>query len=599
MATEGGEGIPKAAVESEDPRGALVSAPVSTDGHPRVPLKISFSTSSNIGSSSTLQSGDQDGDAIKCSISSDVLSGDCADDFGQRGGEAEEQQLEEGGSAKRLDSFGSGVESSGRSFGKRGGEAEEQQLEEGGSAQRLDSFGSGVESSGRSFGKRISTMGMNISKRVSDGLSHDADLQCLGFKSEISDTAMFARGVVQIIRALHCFPCRRAQVERIQFSRVNLWFLKLYHNQIYRRLMYTNLALLIFTPMIGFNTLTSEASVVVIGGFDSFARICTPLSILAVFIDITIKCLAYGELAYYSPQRTLFNLDREVVSTHTMIFCNFFLLFQYCNFGWRPELPRQTGVMSVFVRTPLFRSVLVLARSHNLQHDILSKMYSLRKSVPIILMSLAIFLVLCIGLTVLIGVVIVPDMRMASFYKSSSDTSPEQSELMNFNFNTSSPDTQNLVKIWNDELDSSFKSIFRTMMTLFIGMTYSNYYKIFRLIWDNAYGSDINVIRSIPRVVASVFLSFFGVFVVVMDCIIVAVCVNAFAEHRSQTAEYSMKQEIANLESAFDFLCMSANKNHITKDMWMEILLASGRKFTKKRNLDDEFVKGIGAAGGD
>lgn len=178
MATEGGEGIPKAAVESEDPRGALVSAPVSTDGHPRVPLKISFSTSSNIGSSSTLQSGDQDGDAIKCSISSDVLSGDCADDFGQRGGETEEQQLEEGGSA-----------------------------------QRLDSFGSGVESSGRSFGKRISTMGMNISKRVSDGLSHDADLQCLGFKSEITDTAMFARGVVQIIRALYCFPCRRAQVE--------------------------------------------------------------------------------------------------------------------------------------------------------------------------------------------------------------------------------------------------------------------------------------------------------------------------------------------------------------------------------------------------
>jgi hypothetical protein len=155
---------------------------------------------------------------------------------------------------------------------------------------------------------------------------------------------------------------------------------------------------------------------------------------------------------------------------------------------------------------------------------------------------MAIFLVLCIGLTVLIGVVIVPDMRMASFYRSSSDTSPEQSELMIFNFNTSAPDTQNLVKIWQDEHDSSFKSIFRTMMTLFIGMTYSNYYKIFRLIWDNAYGSDINVIRSIPRVVASVFLSFFGVFVVVMDCIIVAVCVNAFAEHRSQTAEYSRKR---------------------------------------------------------
>jgi hypothetical protein len=294
--------------------------------------------------------------------------------------------------------------------------------------------------------------------------------------------------------------------------------------------------------MIGFNTLTSEASVVVIPGFDSFARICTPLSILAVFIDITIKCLAYGELAYYSPQRPLFNLDREVVSTYTMIFCNLFLLFQFCNYGWRPELPRQTGVMSVFVRTPLFRSVLVLARSHNLQHDILSKMYSLKKSIPIIFISMAIFLVLCIGLTVLIGVVIVPDMRMASFYRSSSDTSPEQSELMIFNFNTSAPDTQNLVKIWQDEHDSSFKSIFRTMMTLFIGMTYSNYYKIFRLIWDNAYGSDINVIRSIPRVVASVFLSFFGVFVVVMDCIIVAVCVNAFAEHRSQTAEYSRKR---------------------------------------------------------
>jgi hypothetical protein len=169
IATEGGEGIPKAAVESEDSRGALVSAPVSTDGHP---LKISFSPSTNLGSTSTQQSGDQDGDAIKGSISSDVLSGDCADDdddIGQRGGEVEEQH------------------------------------------QRPDSFG--VESSGRSFGKRISTMGMNISKRVSDGLSHDTDLQCLGFKSEIRDTAMFARGVVQIIRALHCYPCRRAQVE--------------------------------------------------------------------------------------------------------------------------------------------------------------------------------------------------------------------------------------------------------------------------------------------------------------------------------------------------------------------------------------------------
>ncbi|GMH52844.1 hypothetical protein TrRE_jg9025, partial [Triparma retinervis] len=445
---------------------------------------------------------------------------------------------------------------------------------------------SGVESSGRSFGKRIST---HISQRVSEGLSHSADLHGLGFKSEIKDTAMFARGIVQIIRALHCYPCRRAQVERIQFSPVNLWFLKLYHNSLYRRLVYTNLALLILTPIVGFDPATSTASIMSIRGFDGFARIATPLNILVVFVDIAIKCMAYSELAYFSPRRHLFNLDREVVSTYTMIFCNFFLLFQFCNYGWRPEVPNQMGVLSVFVRTPLFRSVLVLARSHNLQHDILSKVHSLRKSLPIIFMSLAIFLVLCIGLTVLIGVVIVPDMRMTSFYKSSSNYPPGAQEL--FNFNSSSPDTQNLIKMWQDELDSSFKSIFRTMITLFIGMTYSNYYKIFRLLWDNTLRDSPDVIRSIPRVVASIFLSFFGVFVIVMDCIIVAVCVNAFAEHRSKTAAYSMKQEIANLESAFDFLTRSANKDHITKDIWMEILLASGRKFSKKRSLNNEFVE--------
>jgi len=148
-------------------------------------------------------------------------------------------------------------------------------------------------------------------------------------------------------------------------------------------------------------------------------------------------------------------------------------------------------------------------------------------------------------------------------------------------------------------MDSSFKSFFHTMMTLFVGMTYTNYYKIFSLLWagiGEALGthtsllSEGGIINTLPRIIASFFIGFFAIFILIMDCIIVAVCVNGFAEHRSKSAEYTMKQEIGNLESAFEFLCASAEKDHITKDMWMEILLASGRRLGR-RKANDGFVE--------
>ena len=138
----------------------------------------------------------------------------------------------------------------------------------------------------------------------------------------------------------------------------------------------------------------------------------------------------------------------------------------------------------------------------------------------------------------------------------------------------------------------------RTMITLFISMTYSNYYKILRFLWSGEVRRDSGAIgvvyattlRAIPRVIATAFMFFLGIFILIMDCILVAVCVDAFSEHRSKTAKTTMKQEIANLESAFDFLCSSAGKKHITKAMWMEILLASGRR-AGSPSKNHEFVE--------
>ena len=174
MATRGNEGLSERP-GSEHSREAPLCAAASIDGDPGFHSQISFSHSSKVSYQFNQQNGGQDGDAVE----------------------------------------GTAAAAGGDLYPKS-----EQ-------PQSPSCSVSGVESSGRSFGKRIST---HISQRVSEGLSHSADLHGLGFKSEIKDTAMFAMGIVQIIRALHCYPCRRAQVEvSRRAKREDAWDAYIFH----------------------------------------------------------------------------------------------------------------------------------------------------------------------------------------------------------------------------------------------------------------------------------------------------------------------------------------------------------------------------------
>ena len=58
------------------------------------------------------------------------------------------------------------------------------------------------------------------------------------------------------------------------------------------------------------------------------------------------------------------------------------------------------------------------------------------------------------------------------------------------------------------------------------------------------FGYDGGKITAIPRLIATAFMGFLGIFILIMDGILIAVCVDAFSEHRSKTAEYTVKQEI-------------------------------------------------------
>ena len=62
---------------------------------------------------------------------------------------------------------------------------------------------------------------------------------------------------------------------------------------------------------------------------------------------------------------------------------------------------------------------------------------------------------------------------------------------------------------------------------------------------------------------------------------LLSVHVLGFAEHRSNSAEKTLISEEKSLKNAFDLICASAKSKNINKDIWMSILLATGKTYGK------------------
>ncbi|GMH84716.1 hypothetical protein TrST_g13219 [Triparma strigata] len=438
--------------------------------------------------------------------------------------------------------------------------------------------------------RRVSIM---LNSKAETALNLDEDLERLGFENPVDNYSTFAAGIVQITRALHCIPYRDLKEWDEDYSRINLLFLKLYHGKWHRKIIYWCLAWLAIVPLLNFlidwdqvnqvDPPTDGKEIVskeiVLKEWAQFVPWFDGFSLVYVYFDIFVKVMSYGKLVWVP------SWHREVISTYVMFICAVLTTIQIFSYGNSVACTYSQymgmGIWSSLWRSPMARSIIFLARSNNLQNDLLSKMYSLRKAASIFIFSQAVFIFVCLIMTVAIGVLVSPDLK-SDFFKTRSNVTVMSADVVPVEelvFDPDNPKTQYLTDLWKDEMDSSFETIFHTWMTLFSATTFENYFKIGVFLWENNYDSPIQDL--IPRVVATLFILFFGLFMFCMDCIVVAVCVQGFAEHRSKMAESTMLNEIRSLESAYDYICSSGNTVNISKDMWMCILLATGKKFGK------------------
>ena len=424
-------------------------------------------------------------------------------------------------------------------------------------------------------------------------VSFQERLRALGFENEVKDSSNFARGVLQIIRALHCSPCRHEEVRSMKFTMTNLWFLKLYHNVAYRRFVYVNLMYLVAYPLLESIYVTINFEWQFWDYQDPFVQAAFPLTV--VFVDVFVKCMAYGKLAY-KPK-----MEREVLSTYAYFLCATFVLLQIIEYKTCPRASAENredcndkywmnlGFGGLLLRSPVVRPFMLIAKSTHLQHEFLSKLFSLKKVMPVFLSSMAIYAILATVTMIVMGFIMTPSVRADAF--------GDFREVVTTNStvdNNNCAVTTTLVNFWEEELDCSFRSLFRTMITIFTSLTFGNYVKIIHFVYPS-FGflrehqkSDLMfLLQVLPRLTAGVMIFFFLiVFAFVVDCIVVAVCVYSFSKYRNRTAGDTATKEVANLESAFSFLCMSTKKPYITKNVWMQTLVASGRNFGLKKDRD-------------
>ena len=160
-------------------------------------------------------------------------------------------------------------------------------------------------------------------------------------------------------------------------------------------------------------------------------------------------------------------------------------------------------------------------------------------------MSVIVFFWVIFGLvvllsTVVLGVVISPEIQAELFTlhgkhanstecKSFYDNKTDGKELC---FDPNDYQTQLLASVWRDEMDASFETIFHTFMTLYTTTTYSNYYKIFGLLWTNEFSAEHDGTNQIgqtgllpAKIIATSFIIFYMLFMLCTDCILLAVCV--------------------------------------------------------------------------
>ncbi|GMH65030.1 hypothetical protein TL16_g04101 [Triparma laevis f. inornata] len=425
--------------------------------------------------------------------------------------------------------------------------------------------------------RRVSLM---LNAKAETALNLDDDLERLGFENPVDDYSAFATGIVQITRALHCVPYRDMKEYDEDYDKVNLFFLKLYHGKWHRKTIYSCLAWLAVVPLLAFFVDWDKSELgddnkdkTVVLKWDAPIIFFDVFSLAYIYFDIFVKIMSYKRLVYMP------SWHREVFSTYIYAICAFLTTLQIAHYGdsIKCTYAQYSGMplWDSLWRSPMARAVVFLARSNNLQNDLLSKMYSLKKAASIFVFSQAVFIFVCLIMTIAIGVLVSPDLK-DDFFKTRGEWDKDSDTL---SFDPLSPKAQHLGALWKDEMDSSFETIFHTWMTLFSATTFENYFKIGGFLWENSGNSPFA--HLIPRIVATVFIFFFGLFMFCMDCIVVAVCVQGFAEHRSKMAETTMLNEIKSLESAFDYITASGNAVNISKDMWMCILLATGKKFGK------------------
>ena len=433
---------------------------------------------------------------------------------------------------------------------------------------------------------------------VSSTLSHDAVLQktyaALGVSNPIVDESALNLSVFFIWRALLCMPFKSAHTN-VHVSTFTIRCIRLYNNIIYCNVVYAIMLYLLIFPFC--NGVSSVAPPL----DRDLVKYCDVVAVFLLSLDSILKCLAFKSIAYKirSPRDLL---DREVFCTYVIFLSLLVILLQALfvspsiEIGTFP-LGSTPSPRAVFARSPLFRPLLIIARSRTMQHYIMSKINSLRH------LTIAMLTISLVTMTIVTGLTQVVGITLKAPYNSMALTNDYGHKGSD---SAASVTADNLPDLWHLEQDgtvkgglgSDFSTVLHSSMTLFIALGFGNLYPIFdefrvvHLSNKMKYTPYENWELLLPQCLALCLVAFFVIFVLVADCVVVSICINGFAQYRSTKAQATYDSERENLKFAYRQICAAGGNSSISKGVWLALLSRVGHNSGAYKTASDFHTSG-------
>lgn len=362
----------------------------------------------------------------------------------------------------------------------------------------------------------------------------------------VKDHKAFTRGCLFILRALLNLPF----TEDFPSSESNLFFFKVYNAKKYVYFVKFWMLVIVAIPLL-------ESSGLPISKKPTLFLTLEMLSLTFIILDLVIRHFAFGRIFLY--RGTCIHQRRESYFSLLMLLCVGWLAF---GIVFERILHTKVNGRDKWPLIKIFRPLLIVSRDKTVQESIASKLFSVRIAVSLLIFMYVSYIIVSILLGLMIGVVITPE-----------DSEPTRKGLF-------------------DGMDVSYTSTFRSVISMFISLSWGNVQEMSALIYgvgafDRLGEQEVGTI--IARFFAGILLACFIIFTYSADAIVVASCVKGFMEYKALRAKTIEDEEIKNLDAAFDSICASsgAGTENISKAMWLSIL----HVLEKRYGSSDDFSR--------